>query len=358
MKTVVVGMSGGVDSSVAALLLKEQGFNVIGLYMNNWEETDACGACTGEEDFADVRRVANKIGIPYYSVNFAKEYLDRVFSYFLKEYAAGRTPNPDVLCNREIKFKDFKEKAKELGADYIATGHYCDILHDGNVHYLLKAKDQSKDQTYFLNQLSQEQLDGVLFPLGKLDKSEVRKIAVENGLATAAKKDSTGICFIGERNFRNFLSKYLPAKKGDIITTDGKKIGEHSGLMYYTLGQRRGLNIGGQKGDDGGRWFVIEKDLKNNILYVAHGSEERLYSKGLILNAVNWIPFAPQENEFKCTAKFRYRQPEQGCTVKIKDGFIQVDFDEKQRAITEGQFAVFYQGDKCIGGGVIEKAIF
>ena len=358
MKTVVVGMSGGVDSSVAALLLKEQGFNVIGLYMNNWEETDACGACTGEEDFADVRRVANKIGIPYYSVNFAKEYLDRVFSYFLKEYAAGRTPNPDVLCNREIKFKDFKEKAKELGADYIATGHYCDILHENGVHYLLKAKDQSKDQTYFLNQLSQEQLDGVLFPLGKLDKSEVRKIAIENGLATAAKKDSTGICFIGERNFRNFLSKYLPAKKGDIITTDGKKIGEHTGLMYYTLGQRRGLNIGGQKGDDGGRWFVIEKDLKNNILYVAHGSEERLYSKGLILHSVNWIPFAPKEKEFKCTAKFRYRQPEQGCTVRIKDGFIQVDFDEKQRAITEGQFAVFYQGEKCIGGGIIEKAIF
>ena len=358
MKTVVVGMSGGVDSSVAALLLKEQGFNVIGLYMNNWEETDACGACTGEEDFADVRRVANKIGIPYYSVNFAKEYLDRVFSYFLKEYAAGRTPNPDVLCNREIKFKDFKEKAKELGADYIATGHYCDILHENGVHYLLKAKDQSKDQTYFLNQLSQEQLDGVLFPLGKLDKSEVRKIAIENGLATAAKKDSTGICFIGERNFRNFLSKYLPAKQGDIITTDGKKIGEHMGLMYYTLGQRRGLNIGGQKGDDGGRWFVIEKDLKNNILYVAHGSEEKLYSKGLILHSVNWIPFAPTEKEFKCTAKFRYRQPEQGCTVRIKDGFIQVDFDEKQRAITEGQFAVFYQGDKCIGGGVIEKAIF
>ncbi|MBO4251805.1 MAG: tRNA 2-thiouridine(34) synthase MnmA [Clostridia bacterium] len=358
MKTVVVGMSGGVDSSVAALLLKQHGFNVIGLYMNNWEETDECGACTGEEDFADVRRVANKIGIPYYSVNFAKEYLDRVFSYFLKEYSAGRTPNPDVLCNREIKFKDFKEKAKELGADYIATGHYCDILHENGVHYLLKAKDQSKDQTYFLNQLSQEQLDGVLFPLGKLDKSEVRKIAVENGLATAAKKDSTGICFIGERNFRNFLSKYLPAKKGDIITADGKKIGEHMGLMYYTLGQRRGLNIGGQKGDDGGRWFVIEKDLVNNILYVAHGSEERLYSKGLIMNAVNWIPFAPKEKEFHCTAKFRYRQPEQGCTVKICDGFIQVNFDEKQRAITEGQFAVFYQGDKCIGGGVIEKAIF
>ena len=358
MKTVVVGMSGGVDSSVAALILKNQGYNVIGLYMNNWEETDACGACTGEEDFADVRRVANKIGIPYYSVNFAKEYLDRVFSYFLKEYAAGRTPNPDVLCNREIKFRDFKEKAKELGADYIATGHYCDILHSGGVHYLLKAKDQSKDQTYFLNQLSQEQLADVLFPLGRLDKSEVRKIALENGLATAAKKDSTGICFIGERNFRKFLSEYLPAKKGDIITTEGKKIGEHDGLMFYTLGQRRGLNIGGQKGDDGGRWFVIEKDLKNNILYVAHGSEERLYSKGLIMNSINFIPFAPKEKEFKCTAKFRYRQPEQGCTVRINDGFIRVDFDEKQRAITEGQYAVFYQGEKCIGGGVIEKAIF
>ena len=358
MKTVVVGLSGGVDSSVAALLLKQQGFNVIGLYMNNWEETDECGACTGEEDFADVRRVANKIGIPYYSVNFAKEYLDRVFSYFLAEYSAGRTPNPDVLCNREIKFKDFKEKAKELGADYIATGHYCDILHDGRTHYLLKAKDQTKDQTYFLNQLSQEQLDGVLFPLGKLDKTEVRKIAMENGLATATKKDSTGICFIGERNFRNFLSKYLPAKKGDIITTDGKKIGEHMGLMYYTLGQRRGLNIGGQKGDDGGRWFVIEKDLKNNILYVAHSSEEKLYSKGLIMNAVNWIPYPPTEKEFHCTAKFRYRQPEQGCTVKIMDDYIQVDFDEKQRAITEGQFAVFYQNEKCIGGGVIEKTIF
>ena len=290
MKTVVVGMSGGVDSSVAALLLKQQGFNVIGLFMNNWEETDACGACTGEEDFADVRRVANKIGIPYYSVNFAKEYLDRVFSYFLKEYSAGRTPNPDVLCNREIKFKDFKEKAKELGADYIATGHYCDILHENGVHYLLKAKDQNKDQTYFLNQLSQKQLDGVLFPLGKLDKLDVRKIAEENGLATARKKDSTGICFIGERNFRNFLSTYLTAKKGDIKTLDGKKIGEHTGLMYYTLGQRRGLNIGGQKGDDGGRWFVIEKDLKNNILYVAHGSEEKLYSDGLICDSVNWIP--------------------------------------------------------------------
>ena len=265
MKTVVVGLSGGVDSSVAALLLKEQGYNVIGLFMNNWEETDECGNCTAEEDFADVRRVANKIGIPYYSVNFAKEYMDRVFSYFLKEYAAGRTPNPDVLCNREIKFKDFKEKAKELGADFIATGHYCDISHENGVHRLLKAKDQSKDQTYFLNQLSQEQLDGVLFPLGQLDKSEVRSIADKYGLATAHKKDSTGICFIGERNFRKFLSSYIPAKKGKIVTTDGVYIGEHNGLMYYTIGQRRGLDIGGQV-NDAGRWFVVEKDIKNNMI--------------------------------------------------------------------------------------------
>ena len=357
-KTVVVGMSGGVDSSVAALLLKEQGYNVIGLFMNNWEEKDECGACTGEEDFADVRRVGNALGIPYYSVNFAKEYMDKVFSYFLAEYKAGRTPNPDVLCNREIKFKDFKAAAKKLGADYIATGHYCDILHDGDTHYLLKAKDQSKDQTYFLNQLSQDQLDGVLFPLGKLDKKEVRAIAEKNGLATATKKDSTGICFIGERNFREFLLKYIPAKKGKIMTYDGKVLGEHLGLMYYTIGQRRGLGIGGQQGDDGSRWFVIEKDLKNNILYVEHGAEDKLYSKGLLMKECNWIPRAPERKDFECTAKFRYRQPEQACIVHIRDGEIEVEFKEKQRAITEGQFAVFYDGDKCIGGGVIEKAIF
>lgn len=357
-KTVVVGLSGGVDSSVAALLLKEQGYNVIGLYMNNWEEQDECGHCTGEEDWGDVRRVANKIGIPYYSVNFAKEYMDRVFSYFLKEYNAGRTPNPDVLCNREIKFKDFKEKAFELGADYIATGHYCDILHEDGKHYLLKAKDQNKDQTYFLNQLSQSQLNKVLFPLGRLDKSEVRAIAEKNGLATAKKKDSTGICFIGERNFRNFLQTYIPAKKGKIMTYDGKVIGEHLGLMYYTIGQRRGLNIGGQKDDDGSRWFVIEKDLKNNILYVAHGEEDRLYSDGLIASTLNWIPEVPNDKEFDCTAKFRYRQPEQKCRVKITGDTAYVEFYEKQRAITEGQFAVFYKDEKCIGGGVIEKAIF
>ncbi len=357
-ETVVVGMSGGVDSSVAALLLKQQGYNVIGLYMSNWEEKDECGHCTGEEDFADVRRVANLIGIPYYSVNFAKEYMDRVFSYFLKEYREGRTPNPDVLCNREIKFKDFKAEALKLGADYIATGHYCDILHDNGTHYLLKAKDQNKDQTYFLNQLSQNQLDKVLFPLGKLIKSEVRKIAEEYGLATAKKKDSTGICFIGERNFRNFLKTYLPAKKGIIKTIDGRVLGEHMGLMYYTIGQRRGLDLGGQKGDDGGRWFVVKKDMQNNILYVAHGSEEMLYSKGLVMDECNWIPFPPDQKSFDCTAKFRYRQEEQKCHVDILSDRIEVTFFERQRAITEGQFAVFYSGEKCIGGGVIKKAVF
>jgi tRNA-specific 2-thiouridylase len=357
-KTVVVGMSGGVDSSVAALLLKEQGYNVIGLFMNNWEEKDECGHCTAEDDFSDVRRVASVLDIPYYSVNFSKQYLDRVFSYFLKEYKEGRTPNPDVLCNREIKFKDFKESAIKLGADFIATGHYCDISHDNGVHKLLKAKDQNKDQTYFLNQLNQKQLENVLFPLGKMDKSEVRAIAEKYNLITAKKKDSTGICFIGERNFRNFLQTYLPAKKGKILDMNGKVVGEHLGLMYYTIGQRKGLNIGGQKGDDGSRWFVIEKDLKNNVLYVAHGEEDKLYSKGLLMNSCNFMPGTPNAKTFECTAKFRYRQTEQKVLVNIRDNDIFVEFDEKQRAITEGQYAVFYNGNYCIGGGVIEKAVF
>lgn len=245
----------------------------------------------------------------------------------------------------------------QLGADYIATGHYCGIRHENGIHYLLKAKDQNKDQTYFLNQLSQSQLSDVLFPLQNLPKPEVRRIAEENGLATAEKKDSTGICFIGERNFRKFLMNYIPAKKGEIKTYDGRTLGEHCGLMYYTIGQRRGLDIGGQAGD-AGRWFVVEKDLKNNVLYVAHGAEDRLYSKGLYMNSCNWIPSAPAQKEFKCKAKFRYRQEEQGVTVRIGRDKIFVDFDEKQRAITEGQFCVLYDDEKCLGGGVIEKAIF
>ncbi len=357
-KTVVVGMSGGVDSSVAALLLKEQGYNVVGLYMLNWEENDENGCCTAEEDYADVRRVCALIDIPYYTVNFAKEYMDRVFSYFLAEYKAGRTPNPDVLCNREIKFGPFLQEAKKLGADYIATGHYCKILHDNGVHYLQKAKDQNKDQTYFLNQLSQAQLQDVLFPLQDMEKPEIRKIALETGLATAKKKDSTGICFIGERNFRKFLSSYLPATKGKICDLSGKEVGEHLGLMYYTLGQRRGLDLGGIKGEeDCGRWFVVKKDLQNNILYVSHGDESPLYSKSCEVSSFNWIPFEKQEKTFECTAKFRYRQPDQKVLVtNLGNGKLHIEFDEKQRAVTEGQYAVLYENENCLGGGVIESA--
>ena len=357
-ETVVVGLSGGVDSSVAALLLKEQGFNVIGLYMLNWEESDDSGRCTAEEDFADVRRVCSLLDIPYYTVNFSKEYLDRVFSYFLAEYKAGRTPNPDVLCNREIKFGPFLEEAEKLGADYIATGHYCKISHENGIHRLLKAADQNKDQTYFLNQLSQRQLKNVLFPLQDIQKPEVRKIALENGLATAKKKDSTGICFIGERNFRKFLSSYLPAQKGKILDLTGKQVGEHMGLMYYTLGQRRGLDLGGIKGEtDHGRWCDVKKDLENNVLYVSHGDESPLYSKSCEVSGFNWIPFPPNEREFSCMAKFRYRQPDQKVRVKIKeDGNLHINFQEPQRAVTEGQYAVLYRGEECLGGGVIESA--
>ncbi len=352
-KTVVVGMSGGVDSSVAALLLKEQGYNVIGLFMLNWEETGENGACNAEEDYADVRRVSSLLDIPYYTVNFAKEYMDRVFSYFLAEYKAGRTPNPDVLCNREIKFAPFKEYAKSLGADFIATGHYCGIRHENGLHYLTKAADTNKDQTYFLNQLSQSQLDNVLFPLQNLQKPEIREIAQKHDLATAKKKDSTGICFIGERNFRKFLQTYLPAMPGKIVDLSGKVVGEHIGLMYYTLGQRRGLGLGGVKGEDG-RWFVLKKELEKNILYVSHGDESPLYSKSCLVDTFNWIPALPTQKTFECNAKFRYRQDEQKVLVTVIDPtHVRVEFQEKQRAVTEGQFAVLYKDDLCLGGGAI-----
>ncbi len=354
-KTVVVGMSGGVDSSVAALLLKNQGYRVVGLFMKNWEESDENGACTAEEDFEDVKRVSGLLNIPYYSVNFSKEYMERVFSYFLAEYRAGRTPNPDVLCNREIKFGPFKQYAKALGADLIATGHYCKISHENGLHRLLKAKDQGKDQTYFLNQLTQEQLDGVLFPLSDLEKGEVRKIAEQNGLSTARKKDSTGICFIGERNFRKFLREYLPARPGKILSLEGEEVGEHLGLMYYTLGQRRGLELGGKKGEEG-RWFVVKKDLANNILYVSHGDETPLFSKGCRVSGMNFIPAPPEKREFSCTAKFRYRQEEQSVEVRLtENGGAEIFFGEPQRAVTPGQFAVLYDETACLGGGVIEE---
>ena len=353
MKTVVLGMSGGVDSAVSAWLLKQQGYNVIALFMHNWEETDD-GCCTAEQDYEDVKRVSDKLGIPYYSVNFAKQYQERVFSYFLDEYKRGRTPNPDVLCNREIKFGPFLQYAKALGADYIATGHYCGVLHENGVHYLLKAKDTDKDQTYFLNQLSQQQLQDVLFPLADVNKSQVRRIAEELGLVNAKKKDSTGICFIGERNFRKFLQNYLPSQAGEIVDVDGNHVGEHIGLMYYTLGQRRGLGLGGTA-DGSGRWFVVEKDMQHNRLVVSHGDESVLLSKSLVANSLNWIPTAPSA-KFHCNAKFRYRQSEQGVDVEVlPDGRVKVTFDTPQRAVTPGQFVVFYDDTRCLGGGIIDE---
>lgn len=353
MKTVVLGMSGGVDSAVSAWLLKQQGYNVVALFMHNWEETED-GCCTAEQDFEDVKRVSDKIGIPYYSVNFAKQYKERVFSYFLEEYSKGRTPNPDVLCNREIKFGPFLQYAKAMGADYIATGHYCGISHENGVHYLLKAADRTKDQTYFLNQLSQRQLADVLFPLGNVTKKEVREIAEKLQLTNAKKKDSTGICFIGERNFRNFLQTYLPNQPGKIVDTKGNVVGQHIGLMYYTLGQRRGLGLGGTS-EGCGRWFVAEKDMKRNLLVVSHGDESVLMSSSLVASGLNWIPSAPGK-EFSCKAKFRYRQEDQDVSVSLLEGNrVRVEFAEKQRAVTPGQFVVFYDETRCLGGGTIDE---
>lgn len=352
---VVVGISGGVDSSVAAYLLKKQGHDAIGLFMINWDADD--GQCTAMEDYEDVKRVCEKIGIPYFSVNYAKEYYDRVFTYFLDEYKKGRTPNPDVLCNREIKFGPFLEKAKALGADMIATGHYAKTFQKDGKTYLAKASDLTKDQSYFLNQLSQSQLSSVIFPLADITKKEVREIAKELGLSTAEKKDSTGICFIGERNFKKFLKQYLPAQSGEIRTLDEKVVGHHDGLMYYTIGQRRGLNLGGMHDGNGERWFVLKKDLEKNVLYVSQGECEELFSNGLYATDFNWIPEEPKEKEIECFAKFRYRQPDQAVKVTVlEDRKIKVDFKEKQRAITEGQFVVLYDKDGvCYGGGIIDK---
>lgn len=358
MKTVVVGLSGGVDSSVAAYLLKKQGYNVVGLFMLNWEEKDENGYCTAEQDFEDVKRVANKIGIPYYTVNYSKQYQDRVFKYFLEEYNRGRTPNPDVMCNKEIKFGPFLKYALELGADYIATGHYCKrVDRDGKV-YLYKSHDKNKDQTYFLNQLSQEQLKYTLFPLADIDKTEVRAIAKELGLVTAEKKDSTGICFIGERNFRQFLKNYLPASKGKIVDLKGNVVGEHEGVMYYTIGQRRGLNIGGKDGYDNARWFVVDKDVKSNTLIVNCGECEEMYSRGCIVRDFNWIADKLIE-PCKVYAKLRYRQPDQKVHLRvIDDTTVELMFDLKQRAVTLGQFAVLYDEDgMCYGGGKIDEII-
>lgn len=353
---VVVGMSGGVDSSVAALLLKEQGYNVTGVFMKNWEERDEFGICTSSDDYDDVRRVCDQIGIPYYTINFVKEYWDRVFTYFLEEYKKGRTPNPDVMCNKEIKFKAFLDYALKIGADYLATGHYARIDYRDDGYRLIRSIDMNKDQTYFLCTLGQKQLSKAMFPVGHLTKPELREIAHKAGLKTAEKKDSTGICFIGERNFKKFLSNYLPAKQGDIKTLSGEVVGRHDGLMYYTMGQRKGLGIGGK--GTGEPWFVVEKDLENNILYVVQGEHPLLYSKGLTATDLHWVSGRQPEESFACTAKFRYRQPDQSVTVYLKsDNSCEVIFDEPQRAITPGQAVVFYKDEACLGGGIIDKYI-
>ncbi|MBU9712527.1 tRNA 2-thiouridine(34) synthase MnmA [Evansella tamaricis] len=351
---VVVGMSGGVDSSVAAYLLKQQGYQVIGIFMKNWDDTDENGVCTATEDYNDVIRVCNQLGIPYYAVNFEKEYWDKVFSYFLEEYRSGRTPNPDVMCNKEIKFNAFLEHALSLGADYVATGHYARVRHMEDGVELLRGVDDNKDQTYFLNALNSKQLEKVLFPIGEIEKPRVREIAKEAELATATKKDSTGICFIGERNFKEFLSQYLPAQPGDMKTLDGEIKGRHDGLMYYTLGQRQGLGIGGA----GEPWFVLDKDLEDNTLIVGQGYHHpALYSKGLIASNVNWISKEITDS-FHCTAKFRYRQKDQGVTViPLGDNMVRVEFDNPDRAITPGQSVVFYDGEICLGGGVIDEVL-
>lgn len=357
---VVVGMSGGVDSSVTALLLKRQGYDVIGVFMKNWDDTDENGVCTATVDYEDVAKVASKIGIPYYSVNFEKEYWDRVFTYFLDEYKKDRTPNPDVICNKEIKFKAFLDYAKQLGADYIATGHYADLKRDdnGNMH-LMRAKDQNKDQTYFLSQLDHEQLDRVLFPLARYTKPQVREIAREAGLATANKKDSVGICFIGEDgHFREFISHYLPAQPGKMETLDGQVVGQHQGLMYYTIGQRRGLGLGGNRHSNA-PWFVVGKDQEKNVLYVGQGYDNpALYATHLDASDIHWVDDVVSRygSAFHCTAKFRYRQRDVGVSVKIEGSKVTVRFDQPARAITPGQAVVFYDGDECLGSAIIDRA--
>lgn len=357
---VVIGMSGGVDSSVAALLLKQQGYDVVGLFMKNWDDTDDEGYCTATEDYEDVAKVAEQIGIPYYSVNFEKEYWDRVFEYFLQEYRNGRTPNPDVMCNKEIKFKAFLDYAMGLGADYIAMGHYAQIETDENgVVHLLRGKDANKDQTYFLSQLSQAQLKKAMFPLGHLEKPQVRKIAEEAGLATAKKKDSTGVCFIGERDFNEFLANYLPNKPGKMMTLDGRVMGEHMGLMYYTIGQRQGLGIGGTAGTSNEPWFVIGKDQTTQTLYVGQGyHHDNLYSEYLEASEVHFTTDNWTEKEFECTAKFRYRQKDINVKVQLDESGskAKVIFDEPVRAVTPGQAVVFYRGEECLGGGLIDAA--
>ena len=348
---VVVGLSGGVDSAVSALLLKRQGYDVIGVFMKNWNEDNDDGVCTAESDWRDVRDVCDKIDIPYYAVDFAQEYWDRVFTLFLNEYKAGRTPNPDVLCNREIKFKAFLDFAMKAGVEKMATGHF--VQTDGEGH-LLRGVDPNKDQSYFLYMVHREQLQKAMFPVGHMTKQQVRKIAEEAGLPVSKKKDSTGVCFIGERNFKQFLKGFLPAQPGDMVTPEGEVVGRHDGLMYYTLGQRRGLGIGGR--GDGRSFFVVDKDLKKNQLIVVQGEDHPLlYSKACTADQATFVGDAlPENTPCRLTAKFRYRQPDQPVTVTRVGDQLHFVYDAPQRAVTPGQSAVIYDGDKCLGGGIID----
>jgi tRNA-specific 2-thiouridylase len=357
-KKIVVGMSGGVDSSVAALLLKQQGHEVVGLFMKNWEDDDSDEYCSSRQDLIDAVAVADRIGIDIESVNFSAEYKERVFNEFLTEYSAGRTPNPDVLCNAEIKFRAFLDHAMSLGADYIATGHYAQVREVDGLHQLLKAEDGSKDQSYFLYRLNQAQLGRTLFPLGGLYKREVREIARREGLANHDKRDSTGICFIGERPFREFLNRYLPADPGDIYALDGRLVGRHMGLMFYTLGQRQGLGIGGQRDGDGDAWYVADKDMKRNRLVVVQGRESRaLYSHSLTAVQLNWISGTPAHSNWVYGGKTRYRQKDAPCAIVGETSArCTIDFAEAQWAVTPGQSVVLYESRVCLGGGIIEAA--
>ena len=359
---VIVGMSGGVDSSVAALLLLEQGYQVEGLFMKNWEEDDGTEYCTAKADLADAEAVCQKIGIKLHSANFAAEYWDNVFEHFLEEYRAGRTPNPDVLCNREIKFKAFLDYARLLGAVLIATGHYVRKqkinVAEKSQTLLLKGLDGNKDQSYFLCAVKEEQLEQALFPVGELEKSAVRAIAEKHHLKTHDKKDSTGICFIGERRFKDFLENYLPAQPGDIEDSQGHKLGTHSGLMYHTLGQRQGLGIGGVKGQQEAPWYVAAKDLDRNVLIVVQGNEHLLlYSNQLVTSEISWINHSEPGFPLSCKAKVRYRQADQDCTVHKEGDTYRVIFAQPQRSVTPGQYVVFYQQAVCLGGGVIASAL-
>ena len=349
---VIVGLSGGVDSAVAALLLKQEEYEVLGVFMKNWEE-EADGVCTAAADYDAMRACADHLGIPYYTVNFAKEYKERVFSYFLDEHSKGRTPNPDILCNTEIKFSAFLEFCSAMGADYIATGHYAQLYKSNACLKLLRGADPKKDQSYFLAGLKQSQLKNVLFPVGGLTKAQVRRFAEDFGLPNAKRKDSTGICFIGERDFKQFLMQFLPKSPGDIVDINGRRVGRHDGLMYYTIGQRKGLGIGGTKGGTGESWFVIGKALKKNLLIVQQGEQAELYSTGLSSTCVNWLN-PPKAKRFSCTAKFRYRQDDQQVEVELKNNGAYVHFCANQRAVTCGQWVVFYSGEECLGGGPID----